>query len=729
MLVVVLERQLGFCEHWSHEMRRHKSVFLVALLSLALFGLSCSNDPDPDGGGTLVVGDGGNTQGDGGNNATDATSSGDGASQDGGSTDPWADSDKDGKLDRFDNCPNTKNPDQKDKDQDGVGDACDNMKDCANASQKKKVCEDGYNVNRDRDMDGVKDINDNCLDTANAQQKDTDGDGIGDACEVPASEKLGSGKDSDGDGLSDKEEKKIGTDPNNADSDGDGIQDGTEVATGSDPTSGDKSCGKEKHVAKAGTQRPIDVIIVIDNSGSMTEEIKGVERNINQNFANIIQNSGIDYRIIMISAHGDVQNRKICVKQPLSGTSCSPIPSQPANKMRFKHYDERVLSSDSLSKIVETYNKADKHNFAPNGWSQWLRKGAFKVFIEISDDDPARFTNSMGTRYVNKEIYSRYNSNYCQRLSGMCVTPKQLAKEFEKDLYRLSSMHFGSMSNRNWMFHSIIGLKAKANASDPYKPSEPIVNMDYQNRSNLCENNGRRQGVDTGESYQWLSKWTGGLRYPECKTGSYGPVFKKIAQGVIKAARIGCQLSLPNVPSGKTIDNDKVAIEWEPQGSSNSQVLTKVHKKSNCGPNNFYIESGNIKLCSKICNTVKNAKKGELYVHAGCEDCQSGEEKCDYKDNNCNGEVDENCEGCSKEVCDGMDNNCDGMIDEGCPDCGIQGKMCSKDADCCSNNCTTEGVCGPPCRPVGVSCQTGSQCCSGTCAGARGESLGQCVGN
>src|SRR5262245_6930140 len=47
-------------------------------------------------------------------------------------------------------------------------------------------------------------------------------------------------------------------------------------------------------------KRPVDVIFVVDTSGSMTEEIDGVEKNISVNFANIIATSGLDYRVIMV---------------------------------------------------------------------------------------------------------------------------------------------------------------------------------------------------------------------------------------------------------------------------------------------------------------------------------------------------------------------------------------------------------------------------------------------
>ena len=79
------------------------------------------------------------------------------------------DDDNDGVADTADNCPLVANADQADTDGDGVGDACDS----------------------DTDSDGVNDVSDNCPNVANADQKDLDGDGIGDVCDG----------DIDGDGI------------------------------------------------------------------------------------------------------------------------------------------------------------------------------------------------------------------------------------------------------------------------------------------------------------------------------------------------------------------------------------------------------------------------------------------------------------------------------------------------------------------------------------------------
>ena len=102
------------------------------------------------------------------------------------------DRDSDGTPDSSDNCPDKWNMDQRDDDGDGIGNVCD---------------DDGGCTDGDTDCDGVDDALDNCPVTFNPGQEDSDGDGIGDACDDD-----GGTQDSDGDGFGDSIEVAYASD-------------------------------------------------------------------------------------------------------------------------------------------------------------------------------------------------------------------------------------------------------------------------------------------------------------------------------------------------------------------------------------------------------------------------------------------------------------------------------------------------------------------------------------
>jgi hypothetical protein len=114
------------------------------------------------------------------------------------------DRDGDQIIDDRDNCPRVANPSQADSDGDGIGDACENPV-----------------PPTDGDNDGVPDASDNCPTAANPDQADSDNDGIGDACDTPPPP-----ADADGDGVPDASDNcPAAANPDQADSDNDGIGD------------------------------------------------------------------------------------------------------------------------------------------------------------------------------------------------------------------------------------------------------------------------------------------------------------------------------------------------------------------------------------------------------------------------------------------------------------------------------------------------------------------------
>src|SRR5258708_4889745 len=85
-------------------------------------------------------------------------------------------------------------------------------------------------------------------------------------------------------------------------------------------------------------KQPVDIILVLDNSGSMADELEAVEENINGAFAQILNAAAVDYRVILISRHRkDVRaasgesSTSVCVEAPLSGLAMCPSLANPTS--------------------------------------------------------------------------------------------------------------------------------------------------------------------------------------------------------------------------------------------------------------------------------------------------------------------------------------------------------------------------------------------------------------
>jgi hypothetical protein len=341
--------------------------------------------------------------------------------------------------------------------------------------------------------------------------------------------------------------------------------------------------------------KPADIIFVIDNSGSMTDEITGVEQNINVNFAAIMQNSGIDFQVIMITDHGS-GSLDVCVTPPLSGTTnCAGDPVFVPNK--FYHYDRNVQSWDSVCRMFATMNGAEpaENTLAPNGWLPWLRTEAVKVFVEITDD---RMQCTWGSVNVAD--------------NGDVPGGQAAALAFDQALLSTAPGQFGTVANRNYIFYSLVGMPPKTNPLDPYTEFEPVV-------TGTCTG-----GVSPGTGYQWLSKGTGALRFPVCQdmNQTYDAVFQDIAAGVIDVTKVPCEFDVPPPPPGQELDLNTIDVLYTPGGGGPTQEWTKVDSESQCGPGKFWIDDTvmppRIHLCDAACQVVEADSAATVEVKIEC---------------------------------------------------------------------------------------------------------------
>jgi hypothetical protein len=124
---------------------------------------------------------------------------------------------------------------------------------------------------------------------------------------------------------------------------------------------------------------PADIIIAVDSSGSMDEEIIFVQQNLNS-FSQQIIASGIDVRVIMIGDPG-----AICIGAPLGSGTCPGDTKLPS----YVHIPTEVGSNDALNVIIETYPQ----------WRQHLRPEATKSLFVVTDDDATDGPNNSAAAF------------------------------------------------------------------------------------------------------------------------------------------------------------------------------------------------------------------------------------------------------------------------------------------------------------------------------------------
>lgn len=356
--------------------------------------------------------------------------------------------------------------------------------------------------------------------------------------------------------------------------------------------------------------RPIDVIFLVDNSGSMSEEIAAVERSINRDFAEIMDRSGLDYRVIMVSRYGlaghsvGQSENPICVGPPLSPSGCDGAAKAPANAGRFFHYSANVQSKDGWCVLLGSYDQPDEYgdtaragwvSLAPMGWRKYLRPEAFKTFIAIGDDE------------VDCRVGARTFSDHSTASGGEVA-----AQAFDATLLSLSPEQFGTLRQRNYIWHSIVGMRSSATAGALVLPAAPL-------ETRLCGSGAQAPGT----GYQALSRLTSGIRYPSCDAATLDGVFNRVAQGIVGAARIDCRWQIPAPPRGERFDRNLVNVRYTPSDGRAPLSVGYVGSAAQCKPSGgWYYDDPNspasIAACPSTCTTLQRDTAARVDVLFGC---------------------------------------------------------------------------------------------------------------
>jgi hypothetical protein len=351
--------------------------------------------------------------------------------------------------------------------------------------------------------------------------------------------------------------------------------------------------------------RPVDIVFVIDNSGSMSGEIFEVEAEISANFATLIEAAQppIDYRVIMVSGFGNWEGQRICIPAPLGGVPdddgdghCDETGNEPVNGERFFHHDAEIDSHDALCQLLEQYDTPDEHGLNPGGYRDRLRPEAVKVFVVITDDN----VDTGGGDCPDMDDGNDAEGG------------EQAAATFDDALLDLDFLQFGTLDQRNYIFHSIVALAPfdAGNLTVPHPPDAPIVTEE-------CTPDAENPGT----GYQALSRLTGGLRYPTCGL-DYTPIFQQIAQGIIEGSAVACEFAIPAPPSGEVLDLDSVRVRYEPGDGGAPVSFDQVDGPADCNDTSFYLDesAGTIVLCPGACAAVQADGQANVRIVFDCVD-------------------------------------------------------------------------------------------------------------
>ncbi|MGZ6091401.1 MAG: vWA domain-containing protein [Polyangiales bacterium] len=127
---------------------------------------------------------------------------------------------------------------------------------------------------------------------------------------------------------------------------------------GTTPEGGGTTCAAS-HFAAEPSIAPVDIIWVVDSSGSMDNEAKRVQDNLND-FSTAISKVGLDYHVVMITSSAFVK-----VPPPL-GTSPN-----------YQFVERDVASNAPLQAIIEEFPK----------YSSFLRPSAVTHVVAVTDDE------------------------------------------------------------------------------------------------------------------------------------------------------------------------------------------------------------------------------------------------------------------------------------------------------------------------------------------------------
>lgn len=332
----------------------------------------------------------------------------------------------------------------------------------------------------------------------------------------------------------------------------------------------DKPCVQSTIQADA-VVLPADIIMVIDNSLSMFDEVASVQASM-YDFVHAVTSSGVDIRVILISGDAS-EDIGVCIPAPVGSGSCPDDENLPL----YRHVPHHIASTNALQVLLSTYEE----------WSAQLRPHARKSILVISDDD----TSTTGAEFSTALLQ---------------VDPTFAGFKFSGII---------SPYTIDWLTCltcDLNGTCTPGGGCDPCCGRDSWINA-------LCV----PLPASDGRNYREIIQATGGMEGNLCMQ-DFLPIFQDLAAAVITGSLLSCTYEIPQPPEGEQLDYNRINLEYQPSPGEPAQPIYHVPGgQEACG-----IEGGwtydnpdspeQIQLCPATCHEVTAHLESSITITYGC---------------------------------------------------------------------------------------------------------------
>jgi hypothetical protein len=323
----------------------------------------------------------------------------------------------------------------------------------------------------------------------------------------------------------------------------------------------------------------VDIVWIIDGSGSMADEAQRLQMNIDS-FVSTISAAGVDTHVVLVGEQDLV-----------------PAGSMLATSGNYLFVQDKVDSWNALDELIARFPDYQK----------FLRPTAHVHFIVVTDDE---------SRYMN------------------LGTPDQRAMGFQSAM--------DGMLDAEFTVHAIASPGNEGDLPcipDSVDPAVAKCCQDYLLNLFLTYPAGCDQYMDQvtiltcpflggaaapGVTYQRVTTNTSGVFASICSE-DWTTVFGSLSDAVIESAPLPCNYAIPPPPSGMSFDRGKVNVKYTPEGADPASVQPygKVSDAAACSDRlGWYFDSdaapSEVLLCPSACEAVGGGQGGMVDVLFGC---------------------------------------------------------------------------------------------------------------